>query len=259
MINKKIAIVECVDKSNSKDAHVRQAIFIKNYFNSLNGYDCEILYKDTLHRHISCKYDIIIKSYSTFYENFKDEVSLYLHNKDNAKFYFMTNEYQIQASSILNKTTRLGCKWNIIVNFNKSKIVGAIWHKKYSVNLNALFYQPKQHQTKKYNICYFGTYRLNRAKYFKKYFTSKQFILSTSPKSIKKFIKDGCIFTACKRFEWGTKKDTLGLFKYTLYIEDEWIHQNFHNLADRFYESLSNGTVILFDESCSPYTLQFRA
>lgn len=121
---------------------------------------------------------------------------------------------------------------------------------KKSINLNVLFYQPKQKQEKKYNICYYGTYRKNRKKYFKKYFVSKDFILSTSPKSIKKFIKDGCLFTPCKRFVWGKQKDTLGLFKYTLYIEDEWIHTNFHNLADRFYEALSNETVVLFDKSC---------
>lgn len=250
----KIAIIECVTKSNSKDAHVRQAIFIKDYLLK-NGYKCEILYKDTINKYINKKYDIIIKSYSTFYENYQAEIDFCINNKDNAIFYFMTNEYTIQQSNVMNRTYKNGCIWNIITNFDVKKITGKNWKTKNFVNFNALFYQPKEKQQKKYNICYYGTYRKDRVKYFKKYFVSKDFILSTSPKSIKKFAKDDCIFTPCKRFVWGNKKDTLGLFKYSLYIEDEWIHNNFHNLADRFYEALSNETVILFDKSCK-HTLE---
>ena len=250
----KIAIVECVMKSNSKDAHVRQAEFIRDDFIKL-GHTCEILYINTLGKNVNNKYDVIIKSYSTFYENYKAELELYKNNKDNARFFFITNEYTIQASNVLNKSAKEGCKWNIIANFNKDKITGKIWYKKFSVNLNCLFYNKKTVKQKKYNVCYYGTYRKNRRKYFQKYFTSKDFILSTSPKSIKKFIKDDCKFTPCKRFDWNKLSDTLGLFSFTLYIEDEWIHQNFHNLADRFYEALSNETVILFDKSCI-HTLQ---
>lgn len=250
----KIAIIECVMNSNNKDAHVRQAIFIKNYFLK-KGHQCEILYIDTIDKYVKEKYDIIIKSYSTFYENYQAEIDLCTNNKDNAEFYFITNEYTIQQSNVMNRTYKNGCDWNIITNFELDKIKGKHWKKRFSVNLNALFYQSKEKQEKKYDVCYYGTYRKNRKKYFQKYFVSENFILSTSPKSIKKFLKDKCIFTPCKRFIWGQSKDTLGLFKYTLYIEDEWIHNNFHNLADRFYEALSNGTVILFDISCQ-HTLE---
>lgn len=251
----KIAIIECVMNSNNRDAHVRQAIFIKDYLIQ-QGHQCQILYIDTINKYINEKFDIIIKSYSTFYENYQAEIDLYTNNKDNAKFYFITNEYTIQQSNVMNRTYKNGCNWNIITNFQIDKITGKHWKNKYSVNLNALFYQPKQKQEKKYNICYYGTYRKDRKKSFQKYFTTKDFILSTSPKSVKKFIKENCIFTPCKRFVWGKTKDTLGLFKYTLYIEDEWIHNNFHNLADRFYEALSNDVVILFDSSCK-HTLEY--
>lgn len=249
-----IAILECVSESNCSDAHVRQAVFIKEHFEKLGHY-CKILYIDTMSSCVNEKFDIVIKSYSTFYENYDAEIKLCVNNKNNAKFFFITNEYTIQASNVLNKTSKAGCIWNIIANFSIDKITGKHWKNKYFVNLNTLFYQPKQIQNKKYDICYYGTYRQNRKKYFQKYFVSKKFILSTSPKSVKKFIKDDCIFTPCKRFVWGKTKDTLGLFKYSLYIEDEWIHTNFHNLADRFYEALSNNTVILFDKSCL-HTLQ---
>lgn len=250
----KIAIIECVMNSNNKDAHVRQAIFIKDYLIQ-RGHQCQILYIDTINKYINEKFDVIIKSYSTFYENYQSEIDLFTNNKDNAKFYFITNEYTIQQSNVMNRTYKNGCNWNIITNFQIDKITGKHWKNKYSVNLNALFYQPKEKQEKKYSICYYGTYRKDRKKSFQKYFTTKDFILSTSPKSVKKFIKENCIFTPCKRFVWGKTKDTLGLFKYTLYIEDEWIHNNFHNLADRFYEALSNDVVILFDNACK-HTLE---
>lgn len=250
----KIAIIECVMNSNNRDAHVRQAIFLKDYLIK-QGHQCQILYIDTIDKYINEKFDVIIKSYSTFYENYQAEIDLCTNNKDNAIFYFITNEYTIQQSNVMNRTYKNGCNWNIIANFEINKITGKHWKNKYSVNLNALFYQSKEKQEKKYNVCYYGTYRKDRKKSFQKYFVSKDFILSTSPKSVKKFVKDNCIFTPCKRFVWGKTKDTLGLFKYTLYIEDEWIHSNFHNLADRFYEALSNETIILFDKSCK-HTLE---
>lgn len=244
-----ICILECVANDNCSDAHVRQAKILKKYLVE-QGHRCDIAYIDDMFKFVKNKYDIIIKSYSTFYENYEKEIELCLNNKDNAKFFFLTNEYTIQSSNVLCKTRKAGCKWNIIANFDTKTITNKMWQKKYFVNLNCLFYEPKEEQNKKYKVCYYGTYRKNRRKYFKKYFTSKDFVLSTSPKSVKKFSKDECVFKPCKRFIWGKQKDTLGLFEYSLYIEDEWIHNNFHNLADRFYEAMSNKTVTLFDVTC---------
>lgn len=245
----RVVILECVMNCNCSDAHVRQAKILCEYLRN-EGHSCTILYIDDMRNFINEKYDVVIKSYSTFYENYACEIKLCVNNKDNAKFFFITNEYTIQASNVLNKTSKAGVKWNVIANFDTKTITNKLWQKKYFLNLNSLFYQPKELQTKKYNICYYGTYRKDRKAYFQKYFINKDFILSTSPKSVKKFIKDNCIFKACKRFTWGKHKDTLGLFKYSLYIEDKWIHSNFHNLADRFYEAMSNATVTLWDKSC---------
>jgi hypothetical protein len=118
--------------------------------------------------------------------------------------------------------------------------------------MNALFYQPaKKIPPKKYDVCYYGTYRRDRSKYFKKYFTDERFYLSTSNRNFKKFKSIGCKFTPISKLTWSrTGYDTLGYFKYSLYIEDEHTHNVFNNLADRFYEALSNNTIILFDESC---------
>ena len=242
----KIAIVECT--TDCEDAHVRQAKFIRDFLIS-KGHDCIILYKNTLDKYVNQKYDVIIKSYCCYHENYKAETKLYLNNKENAKFFFITNEYTIQTRTVFQKMRKEhDFKCSIIANFKN--ISDNYWYKNYFVNLNALFFQPKEIQKKKYKVCYYGTYRKDRKKYFKKYFVSKGIHLSTNIRSFKKFAKDGCQASLCKKFIWGNKKDTLGLFKYSLYIEDEWIHNNFHNLADRFYEAMSNQTVTLFDKSC---------
>ena len=66
---------------------------------------------------------------------------------------------------------------------------------------------------------------------------------------MKKFKNIGCSPKFIDKLKWG-KKDTLGLFKYSLYIEDEYTHTHYNHLANRFYEGLSNDTVVLFDRDC---------
>ena len=40
-------------------------------------------------------------------------------------------------------------------------------------------------------------------------------------------------------------------FPMTIYLEDEKTHTQFHSLANRFYECLSLGIAMGFDEACS--------
>lgn len=242
-----ILILECCpfSEKTSQDAHVRQCFFIKKYLES-KGHKVDMPQPDDFKNFIK-KYDVIIKSYTSFYENYKDIIRILLANK-NSKIFYLTNEYKILNScgTLERKILReAGINYSIIANFNlPTKKVS------YCVNLNCLFFKQKQPQKKRFNICYYGTFRENRAKYFKKYFNNDNFILSTSPKNFKKFKSIGCKFKPCQKFVWNKNKDTLGLFKYSLYIEDEFTHTTYNHLADRFYEALSNDTIILFDKSC---------
>lgn len=226
------------------DAHIRQAIFIERYLKS-QGHSVDLLYLSDLGSNFVRNYDVIVKSYATFYDDFKQQTRI-INNNPQARLFWLTNEYDLEIGGAFGKKS-LNRDIDIIANFENDK---PRFRHHYLVNLNSLFYQPKEKQEKKYNVCYYDTYRKDRALYFQKYFTSKDIFLSSSPKNFKKFASLKCTFTPVNKFMWTDKKDTLGLFQYSLYIEDEYTHTTFNNLADRFYEALSNQTVILFDKDC---------
>lgn len=241
----KICILESASFSKSCiDAHVRQCVYIRDFLKQ-QGHTVDLFFTDDMPKVRTKDYDIIIKSYGSFYEDYKNIARICEINPQ-AHLFWLTNEYDLRAGNAFQKLAYARGA-DQIANF-KSECIQ--YKKHYFVNLNALFYQPKELQEKKYKICYFGTYRKDRAEYFKKYFTSEDFFLSSSPKNFKKFASLGCKFKPCNKFVWGGKKDTLGNFKYSLYIEDRYTHKVFNNLADRFYEALSNQTVTLFDKSC---------
>lgn len=244
----RICILEAAEKINWNsviDAHVRQAITITKYLRA-KGHTVFLLAGADMRGFNEKNFDVIVKSYAAFYDNFADQKRI-IDNSPNAKLFWLTNEYDLQIGGTYTKLRKTR-PISLIANFHNKR---EGFKKHHFVNMNALFYEAdKEIPDKKYNMCYYGTYRKNRAVYFKKYFKSKDFIVSTSKKNVKKFKSLGCIFTPVDKFKWGGKKDTLGYFKYTLYIEDIYTHTCFNNLADRFYEALSNKTVILFDKSC---------
>lgn len=226
-------------------AHVRQAKTIVNHLKQRHV--CDLYNGESIRQCISRDYDVIIKSYALFYENHDDERRV-VENNPQARLFWLTNEYDIDIGGTWRKFAKEGRPIDVIANFVKEHKFS---RKHYFVNMNSLFYQDKKIPTKKYNVCYFGTYRKNRAKYFKKYFNDKGFMLSTTLKNAKKFSSIGCKFTPLDKFVWSARNyDTLGYFRYSLYIEDIVTHTMFNNLADRFYEALSNHTVTLFDKSC---------
>lgn len=244
----RIAFLECVQSSqNSIDAHVRQCFALRDYLRS-KGHIVSVLFNDTMENHSVTSYDVLIVSYASFYANF-NAICQIINNNPQARLFWLTNEYDLGVNGSVYKLLKER-QYEIIANFEENACRGKGAKAHHCLNLNLLFYKPKKEQTKKYTVCYFGTYRKDRAKYFKKYFQSQKFILSSSDKNFKKFASIGCMFRPVKKFNWGESKDTLGLFKYSLYIEDEFTHSHFNNLADRFYEALSNAVVTLFDRSC---------
>jgi hypothetical protein len=106
---------------------------------------------------------------------------------------------------------------------------------------------PNKVIPKKYDGIYWGAFREDRKEYFKKYLQSEMY-LSTSSKSREKFYEFGCRPHYLKPIDWSNP--IVDYFRYTLYIEDKWIHTNFHNIANRWYEAGIHNNVIFFDENC---------
>lgn len=117
------------------------------------------------------------------------------------------------------------------------------------LNVNSLLAKtPSLDRVKKYHAVYYGNYRPGREFYFKKYFNNPELIVSGSGYDISKF---RCIGKVCKltpRLKWKKGVETLGLFRASLYLQDEGY--NYHFLSRRFYEALNCKVVSFFDSSC---------
>ncbi|RLA21650.1 MAG: hypothetical protein DRQ62_09290 [Gammaproteobacteria bacterium] len=195
-------------------------------------------------------YDTFIVVGAAFYEK-TAEIEAWIRTGQVNKIIWINNEYQVSPNSeyarLIKDYPSLVIS-NVIESANKVK-----GYDEFSlVNLNALIYDdtPREIQ-KKYDLVYYGTYRPGRRIYLQKYFSESEFHISSSAKNVRS-IHQLCGVNAkfCNKFNWEHGKETLNLFKYSLYIEDEYTHAHYNHLANRFYEALMCNVVQFFDESC---------
>lgn len=239
----KIAILETnkIQKHNYIiDAHYRNSILLRSVLNAdLIVTDKE--YKDAINK----KYDVIIVSYGTFYSPY-DSIVRILRNNLSARKIWITNEYNLQVFAQI-----AAYNHEIIGNFERQVFKSKKTSKFYSVNLNLLMaHESNEISEKTHDIVYYGTYRPNRERYFKEYFKERKICLSTSTKNMKKFSAIGCEPIYVRKLSWQPRKETLNNFRTSLYIEDEATHENFNNLANRWYEAGFCNNVVLFDRNC---------
>lgn len=241
----KILLVETSPLSKTSDVtvHVRNSIEIYTYLKQQN--ECRLVSDEADITDVDEQFDYIIFISATFY--FKHEkFTQLMNNQKKCKIGWLTNEFELFANDFLK-----GRMDFIIANFEEWGVKSAHKHNKYLMtNLNAMQARPRNDLCeKKYDICYYGTYRKYREKYFQKYFAS-DIVLSTSGKNIKKFLLSGCDCCLTDKFSWEPNKETLNLFKASLYIEDSKTHKLYNHLANRFYEGLFCNCALFFDKSC---------
>lgn len=243
-----ILIMEtCTKTENGIDAHLRNAQEIKKFLERKN-HIVYLEFVDTLKYFDKKNIDCIIVSYASFYADFANMKRIIEENKQ-ASLFWLTNEYNLMPNGTLYKLFKK-TNTEIIANFEEKSNNIKCFSKFHFLNLNLLLFDnEKRSINKKYNCIYYGTFREDRKVYFEKYL-QKEIYLSTSEKNIKKFIDCGSNAKFIKKFSWQNKKETLNNFKYSLYIEDIHIHENFNNLANRFYEALKCNVVLFFDINC---------
>lgn len=162
---------------------------------------------------------------------------------------WINNEYRTTPNS---EYYRLMKDYHSIIIANTESIKSNRHDEFHLVNLNALmFHGANEIIHKELDHIYFGTYRPGRRLYFQKYFKDNLFHIASNKKNLKQFYQlaaaDGKWLNTLN-FE--PRKESLNLFRFSLYLEDEHTHENYHHLANRFYECLNCNVVQFFDVSC---------
>ena len=196
------------------------------------------------------KYDVFIFGFGSINSDI-ELTKKFVSKSKNAKLIFISGEYEQQTSQPL---WYLQVPYVVIKNYEglgklAGKKTGQI-KETYELNLNLLIAKkPNGLITKKYDCIYYGRWREDRAYYFKRYIQGG-LCLSTSTKNMKKFKHAGCNPKYLDTISWAERKETLNLFRYSLYIEDKYTHNVFNNLANRWYEAGFCNVVMFFDVNC---------
>ena len=237
----KIAIIEIypnkkLNKKKAIDAHLRNAIIISKYLNA----DLLCIESD-FKKALKKNYDVLILAFATHYAPFQ-LIKKLIANNPNAR--------KIVISNDVNFTSSIGGfnPYTLIAGYECIKTKSEI--KTYTLNINLILSKESNEiEQKKYDCIYYGTFRKDRKNYFEKYLQNDIY-LSTSPKNYKKFKHIGCNPKYIGKLSWEDKKETLNLFKYQLYIEDNLTNNVFCNLANRYYEAGFCNNVVFFDVNC---------
>lgn len=195
------------------------------------------------------EYDVFIFGFAGRNSEIEKQIE-FINKSKKFKLFWLVGEYeQNDYPALFYICKRNIIKYNLIKNYNKTEKRELI-DNQYELNLNLIIAkQPNQLITKKYDCIYYGRWREDRADYFKKYIQGGLY-LSTSTKNMKKFKHEGCNPKYLDTISWADRKETLNLFKYSLYIEDKYTHNVFNNLANRWYEAGFCNVVMFFDVNC---------
>jgi hypothetical protein len=230
-------------KHNFTAVNMRNMLLLKNSLNADFYYSTEQFNNKFL-------YDIVIFGFNSISTETKlTQEFIRKNTNEKTNFFVLCGEYEQSDCVNLRYEKR---DFSVIQNYEgKTKLGLKEQHLNvYELNLNLLIAkEPNQLKEKKYDCIYYGRWREDRKDYFKKYIQDGLY-LSTSTKNMKKFKHVGCNPKYLDTINWTDKKETLNLFRYSLYIEDKFTHNVFNNLANRWYEAGFCNNVMFFDKNC---------
>lgn len=197
--------------------------------------------------HRDTRWDVIICVYATRFIHM-DYVDQLLAQNPQAKLGWWTTEYDI------NRPYGFKDLEFVLLNYEESYYATRkrFYRRALVANYNALVASPMRRPRAKQRDCiYYGRYRPGRAVYFRKYLNSPHVELSTSSRNVKNYHREGVRARMLDKMSWAPERETLQLYRASLYIEDELTHRIYNHPASRWYEGLMCRTPCVVDRSCA--------
>jgi len=243
---KKIALIDC--RRTKGNVAKRTSVNFRNMLVLENTLDAVGIYDPTMFR-TTDQFDAMVFGFGSNSNDFIKTTEL-IKNNPNAVLFWMVGEYeQSNYWAILNANR----KFHVIKNFvGRGKIAKYNTHvlSDNMINLNLLITRkPNEITIKKHDVIYYSRWRKNRSKYAKLYLQNDVHFSSDS-KNFKQYKHIGCNPIWIQKLSWIEKCETLNLFRFSLYMEDEFTHTCFNNLANRWYEAGICNCIVLFDRNC---------
>jgi hypothetical protein len=244
----RIALID-IKGDDAREIKTNSSVNIRNMVSISKAIDAKFYYNTAMLD--NTKFDIVIFGFGSISSEI-NKTSDFIARSGAKKVFWLVGDYeQSMNPALYYSCKKTGLKFDTIQNFDlNAKKFGDKNNKKHFININLLVSKkPNQLTQKKYDCIYYGRWREGRADYFKKYMQEGMY-LSTSTKNMKQFKHAGCKPKYLDKISWTDKKETLNLFKYSLYIEDKYTHKIFNNLANRYYEAGFCNNVVFFDVNC---------
>jgi hypothetical protein len=218
----RIALID-IKGDDAREIKTNSSVNIRNMVSISKAIDAKFYYNTAMLD--NTKFDIVIFGFGSISSEI-NKTSDFIARSGAKKVFWLVGDYeQSMNPALYYSCKKTGLKFDTIQNFDlNAKKFGDKNNKKHFININLLVSKkPNQLTQKKYDCIYYGRWREGRADYFKKYMQEGMY-LSTSTKNMKQFKHAGCKPKYLDKISWTDKKETLNLFKYSLYIEDKYTH-----------------------------------
>lgn len=225
---------------------------ITKFLNKLGG---EILDgKESFDRNMFKPYSrIFIVNGLECFCDYRKELKSFLSINKGKKMYWATNDYKLKPGREIREAMEAS-DTTLLSTVEESLHTQKFYKKYIYVNWNSLTLNKNADTSGVQRIdglIYYGAFREGRKLYFEKYLSSELYPvrISTTKGNVKEFLALNKKISMYNTFKWTNVISELCNFKYSIYIEDKASHEGYCSPANRFYECISNGVVVLFDVS----------